>query len=44
MSHADASSDDKTTLAGEQEARVLQSHFDCRGDDTRLTGEIPMET
>ena len=43
-SHEDASSDDETTSTGEQVARVLQSHFDCGGDDPRPTGGIPMET
>lgn len=31
-------------MAGEQAAQVLQSHFDRKGDDTRLTGGITMET
>ena len=44
MSHGDDSSDDETISAGEQVARVLQSHFDCEGDDPRLVGGIPIKT
>lgn len=44
MSSGDNSSDDKTASAGEQTARVLQSHFNCRGDDTELVNGISMET
>lgn len=43
-SYEDDSSDDETTLAGKQVARVLQSHFDYGGDDSRPAGGIPMET
>ena len=34
-SHGDSSSDDKTTLANERVARVLQSRFEHRDDDTK---------
>ena len=44
MSHGDDSSDDETISAGEQAARVLQSHFDCGEDDLRLVGGIPTKT
>ena len=44
MSHGDDSSDDETISVGEQVARVLQSHFDCEGDDPRLVGGIPIKT
>ena len=43
-SYGDASSDEETALVSEQAARVLQSHFDCEGDDTRPIGGIPIET
>ena len=43
-SHRDSSSNDETVSIGEQATRVLQSHFDCRGDDIRPIGRIPMET
>ena len=33
MSQGDGSSDDETASAGEQAAWVLQSHFDCGGDN-----------
>ena len=42
--HGDNSSDDEITLTCEQAAWVLQSHFDCGGDDLRPTSGIPMET
>ena len=44
MSHGDDSSDDETISAGEQAARVLQSHFDCGENDLRLVGGIPTKT
>ena len=40
----DDSSDDETASTNEQAAQVLQSHFDCGGDDLRPAGGIPMET
>ena len=43
-SQRDGSSDDKIASVGKQAAQVLQSHFDCGGDDPRPTGGIPMET
>ena len=36
--------DGETTSACEQEAWVLQSHFDCVGDDIGPAGGISMET
>ena len=44
MSHRDSSSNDETTSAGEQVARVLQSCFDRRDNDTRLASGISTET
>lgn len=43
-SHWDFSSSDATISASEWEARVLQSHFDRGGDDTRPTSKIPIKT
>ena len=44
MSDGDASSDRENVSTSKQAARVLQSHFDREGDDTRPTDRIPMET
>ena len=38
------SSNDETALAGEQVARVFQSHCDLEGDDIGLVGGISIET
>ena len=43
-SQGDDSSDDETTSASEQAARVLQSHFDCGGGNPRSISGIPIET
>ena len=44
MSHGDNSSDDETTLVGEQVARVLQSRFDRGEEDTRPASGISIES
>ena len=43
-SHRDVSFYEETASASDQAARVLQSHFDCKGGNPRPTGSIPMET
>lgn len=43
-SHRDNSSDEETASVGEQVARVLQSHFDCRGDNPKPTNSILNKT
>ena len=43
-SQGDGSFDVEIASAGEQAARVLQSHFDYGGDNLMSTGGIPMET
>ena len=42
-SHGDDSSNDETVSAGEQVARVLQSHFDHREKDTGPASAISIE-
>ena len=44
ISHGDDSSDDKTALAGEWVARVLQSRFDRGEEDVGFAGSISIET
>ena len=43
-SHGDDSFDDKTASASEQVARVLQSPFNHREEDTGPAGDISIET
>ena len=43
-SHGDNSSDDETTLVGEQVARVFQSCLDRGEDDTRPASSISIES
>ena len=43
-SHGGDVSNDETASAGKHAARVLQSHFDCEGDDPRPISGIPIET
>ena len=43
-SHREDSSNNETIFVGEQAARVLWSHFDCKGNDFRPIGSIPMES
>ena len=43
VSHGDDSSDDETASAGKQVARVLQSRFDHREEDTSPADDISIK-